>query len=98
MPKAVIDRARVEHVATLASLQLAPQEADALARELDAILGHVEVLETLDVEGVPPFAHAGEHAQGLRLDEPTPGLSNDDALGQAARVRGGAFAVPAFVE
>ena len=57
-----IGRAEVERIGHLARLRLEPDEADALARDLDAILGHVAELEALDTSGTP-----------ARLREPGPG-------------------------
>jgi aspartyl-tRNA(Asn)/glutamyl-tRNA(Gln) amidotransferase subunit C len=93
-----LDRARVEHVARLASLQLTPDETDALARDLAAIVAYVEELAALDTTNVPATSD-GEVATGeLRPDEERPGLTHDEALSGAPRQAHGGFAVPAFVE
>jgi aspartyl-tRNA(Asn)/glutamyl-tRNA(Gln) amidotransferase subunit C len=90
-------RDTVLHVARLASLSLAEEEVDPLARDLAAIVGYVEQLGELDLAGVPPTLQVGE-GSGLREDEPRAGLSHDDALAAAPRAEGGGFSVPTFVE
>jgi aspartyl-tRNA(Asn)/glutamyl-tRNA(Gln) amidotransferase subunit C len=97
MPAHKVDRARVLHVAELASLSLSGPEADRFTEELARIVGYVELLDEIDTGDVPP-AHMALDRAPLREDEPTPGLSHDDALAQAPRVELGGFAVPTFVE
>ena len=92
-----VTRDTVLHVARLASLSLAEEEVDPLARDLAAIVSYVEQLGELDLEAVPPTRQVGE-GSGLREDEPVPGLSHEDALAAAPRTEGGGFSVPTFVE
>ena len=49
-----ITEAEVERVAKLARIGVTPAEAKSLAGELDAIVGFVEQLQTVDIEGVEP--------------------------------------------
>lgn len=51
-----ISRAEVEHVSRLARLALKDQELDSLTGEMDAILGYVEQLNSLDTDGIVPTA------------------------------------------
>jgi aspartyl-tRNA(Asn)/glutamyl-tRNA(Gln) amidotransferase subunit C len=90
----VIDREQVLHVARLARLQLTDDEVDRMAGELSKILGHIETINELDLEGVPPTSHVVEVANALRPDEPRPSLDREVALGSApARTEEG-FLVP----
>ena len=102
MPKSApgdgIDRAVVDHVATLAALHLTDAEAVAFTGELAAILRYVEDLGAVDTTGVPPTAHVQASEGALRPDVVEPGLSSEDALSQAPRSAHGGFAVPGFVE
>jgi aspartyl-tRNA(Asn)/glutamyl-tRNA(Gln) amidotransferase subunit C len=88
----VIDRKTVMHVAELAALSLDDAEIDALAKDLDAIVKHVDELSTIDTEGVEPMRSIVT-AGSLRADVPQPSLSREDALAGADE-----FVVPAFVE
>jgi len=106
--RARLDRAQIDHIAKLAALSLSDAEAHALASELDAILRHVEQLDSLDTTDVPPTtdllagsAGAGPGlpaGSGWREDRVLPGVSHDDALAAAPRSSLGGFAVPTFVD
>jgi aspartyl-tRNA(Asn)/glutamyl-tRNA(Gln) amidotransferase subunit C len=93
-----IDRAQINHVATLASLSLTDAEAEKMTGEIAAILKYVDELETLDTTNVPPTAHVQLERTAWRADEVHPGVAHDEALAQAPRKAQGGFAVPAFVE
>jgi aspartyl-tRNA(Asn)/glutamyl-tRNA(Gln) amidotransferase subunit C len=103
MSKTTIDRARIEHVAKLASLTLTDAEADTLAAEITMILGHVDELGDIDtseveVSGfeVSGFEVGGFDVAGFealarsawREDVVEPSLSNADAVAQAQRTSG----------
>ena len=65
-----------------------------MAGELSSILGHIERIATLDLEGVPTTSHVVEIADALRPDEPRPSLDREVALADApARTEDG-FLVP----
>jgi aspartyl-tRNA(Asn)/glutamyl-tRNA(Gln) amidotransferase subunit C len=90
----MIDREQVLHVARLARLQLTDDEVERMAGELDKIVGYIDTINELDLEGVPPTSHVVEVANALRPDEPRPSLDRDVALGSApARTEEG-FLVP----
>ena len=98
MAGTTIDGALVRHVAALASLSLSDDEAARLVGELGELVAYMTLLDGLDTTGVPPMAHVERSRMPLRHDEPAPGLSHEEALGQAPRVEGEGFAVPAFVD
>lgn len=65
----------VAHIANLARLQLSPEAAGKLAREMERIVGYVEMLSELDVSGIEPTAHAVPRSNVIRDDvagEPFP--------------------------
>jgi aspartyl-tRNA(Asn)/glutamyl-tRNA(Gln) amidotransferase subunit C len=90
----MIDRAQVLHVARLARLRLEDQEVERMARELSAVLDHIEKISELDLEGVPPTSHVVEVESGLRDDRPRPSLPRERALDQAPAVDDDGFLVP----
>jgi aspartyl-tRNA(Asn)/glutamyl-tRNA(Gln) amidotransferase subunit C len=90
----VIDREQVLHVARLARLELSDEEVDRMSAELSGILGHIETIGALDLEGVPPTSHVVPMTNALRADEPRPSLERDVALASAPAVRDGGFEVP----
>lgn len=89
-----IDRARVEHVASLARLDLAPDEAQAMARDLERLLAYVDALDELDTADVEPTAHVVPLRTPVRADEPGETLARDEALANAPQRDAGAFVVP----
>jgi aspartyl-tRNA(Asn)/glutamyl-tRNA(Gln) amidotransferase subunit C len=93
-----IGRAEVERIGHLARLRLAEGEADALARDLDAILGYVAELQALDTAGALADAPAPRFATPLREDVPTASLPTEQALANAPDSDGTAFLVPPVLE
>ena len=90
----MIDREQVLHVARLARLQLTDEEVERMAGELSKILGHIDTINELDLEGVPPTSHVVDVANALRPDEPRPCLDREVVLEAApARTEDG-FLVP----
>lgn len=81
-------------MARLARLRLSDEEVDTMAAELSSILGHIERISELDLEGVPPTTHVVEVGNALREDEPTPSLPRDVILEQAPATQDGGFLVP----
>jgi aspartyl-tRNA(Asn)/glutamyl-tRNA(Gln) amidotransferase subunit C len=90
----VIDREQVLHVARLARLQLTDDEVERMTGELAKILDHIDTIEQLDLEGVPPTSHVVEVANALRPDVPRPSLDREVALAAAPERTDDSFVVP----
>ncbi len=90
----MIDRAQVLHVARLARLELSEAEVERFSSELSHVLEHIERIEGLDLEGVPPTTHVVDLVNRLRLDEPRPSLPPEVALAGAPEAADGGFHVP----
>jgi aspartyl-tRNA(Asn)/glutamyl-tRNA(Gln) amidotransferase subunit C len=90
----VIDRDQVLHVARLARLRLSEQEVETMAEELSGILGHVDRIGKLDLEGVEPTSHVVDLENVLRPDQPRPSWARDVVLESAPDPQDGAFRVP----
>jgi aspartyl-tRNA(Asn)/glutamyl-tRNA(Gln) amidotransferase subunit C len=88
----------IKYVAHLARLQLTPDEEKKLGAQLDGILGYIEKLKELDVNGVEPTAHAAPRVNVTRPDEVRPSLPHTDALRNAPARANGLFMVPKIVE
>jgi aspartyl-tRNA(Asn)/glutamyl-tRNA(Gln) amidotransferase subunit C len=91
---AVLDRSQVLHVARLARLELNDAEVEKMATELSNVLGHIEKISELDLEGVPPTSHVVDVINALRPDEPGPCLPAEVALASAPEPIAGGFGVP----
>lgn len=90
----MIDREQVLHVARLARLELSEDEVESMSHELSGILGHIEKIGELDLDGVPPTSHVVEVSNALRPDEPRPSYERDVMLASAPQVADDGFAVP----
>jgi aspartyl-tRNA(Asn)/glutamyl-tRNA(Gln) amidotransferase subunit C len=90
----VIDRDQVLHVAKLARLRLSEEEVETMAGELSGILGHVDRIGKLDLEGVEPTSHVVALENVLRADVPWESLPREVALRSAPEPVDGAFRVP----
>lgn len=92
----------VRKIADLARLELSDAELAALAGQLDAILGYIDLLREVDTTTVEPLAHALDVSNVFRDDEPAPSLPVEEALANApARRLGkgeGFYAVPPVQE
>ena len=75
-----ISRDDVARLATMSNLQLADEEMDALATDIERILGYVEQLNELDVEGVEPTYQVNQPQNVWRSDEPVVSLVSDHLL------------------
>jgi aspartyl-tRNA(Asn)/glutamyl-tRNA(Gln) amidotransferase subunit C len=92
----VIDDATVRHVARLARLHLDPDEERRMGVELSGILEHVDLIQALDLDDVPPTTHVVSLVNVMRDDVPRPSLSAEEALREAREVVEGRFAVVKF--
>lgn len=89
-----ISRDEVAHLARLARLALTEDELDSYAGQLDAILGHVSQIQSVDVEGVEPTGNPLTDVNVFRPDAVEPSLTQQEALDQAPKTAEGRFAVP----
>lgn len=91
-----ITESDVRHVAMLARLALTDEQVASLNVELGALLGHIDELRKLDLEGVEPTAHPLAMTNRMREDVVVPGLPREAALRNAPDTDGAAFVVPAI--
>jgi aspartyl-tRNA(Asn)/glutamyl-tRNA(Gln) amidotransferase subunit C len=90
----MIDREQVLHVARLARLELTDDEVGRMSAELSAVLGHIEKIGELDLDGVAPTSHVVEVSNALRPDVVEPSLPHEFALASAPATADGGFLVP----
>ena len=88
----------VEYVAHLARLELSPEEARKIGAQLGQVLGYIEKLKEVDINGVEPTAHAFPLVNVTRVDEVRPSMTNEEALRNAPSHANGLFIVPKIVE
>ena len=91
-------REQVRHVAWLARLGLEEGEEEFYAEQLSGILRHIDRLQEVDTEDIPPTAQVVEVSNPLREDVPEPGLTQAQALANAPAQADGYFLVKAIQE
>ncbi|MFY9487329.1 MAG: Asp-tRNA(Asn)/Glu-tRNA(Gln) amidotransferase subunit GatC [Solirubrobacterales bacterium] len=91
----MIERKDVQYVARLARLRLTDAEQERMTEELSAVLGYIEHIEELDLEGVEPTSHVVDLVNALRPDKVHQSLTREQALENAPEVADNGFAVPA---
>ena len=93
-----IDVKTAAHVARLARIAVPEDQLPALAEEFNAILGFIEQLNEVDVEGVEPMTGVTPMRLKRREDVVTDGDRQPQVLANAPDAREGFFAVPKVVE
>jgi aspartyl-tRNA(Asn)/glutamyl-tRNA(Gln) amidotransferase subunit C len=84
----------VRHIASLARLGLSDGRAQALVRELNTILAHMDVLSRIDTEGMHEVAGIGAAGLPLRPDVGPPISLGREREDFAPRMKDGFFLVP----
>jgi len=93
-----IDTDTARKVAKLARLRVDEAALPALAEEFNAVLGFIEQLSEVDVEGVEPMTSVTPQRLKRREDVVTDGDQPKKVLSNAPDAREGFFAVPNVVE
>ncbi|TXJ05943.1 MAG: Asp-tRNA(Asn)/Glu-tRNA(Gln) amidotransferase subunit GatC [Aeromicrobium sp.] len=89
-----ITREEVAHVAHLARIELTEAELDHLRSDLDAILEHVKVVQSVVDADTPAMSHPIPVTNVFRLDLNVAGLTADEALAGAPESEEQRFLVP----
>ncbi len=93
-----ITKETIEHVASLARLNLSEKETEKLASEMENIIGYVDKLNELDTSNVKAMEHVIPMKNVLREDVSKPSYDRDKILGNAPTQEEGCFKVPKVVE
>ncbi len=87
----------IRQVATLARLGMDDNELETMQETLSSILDHIEVINELDTDAIPPTARVSEMNNVWREDEAVEKFDQETALKNAADSRDGFFAVAAVM-
>ena len=93
-----IDVATVKKVASLSRLRESDERLEALAGELNGILGWIEQLNEVDVTGVEPMTTAADMPTPMRDDVVSDGDKVAQIVANAPKSIDGFFVVPKVVE
>ena len=93
-----LDPATVRRIARLARIHVEDADVARLGGELNGILGWIEQLQEVNVEGVEPLTGAAQMALRMREDAVTDGGYPERVLANAPDRVGAFYAVPKVVE
>ena len=93
-----LDPATVRRIASLARIRVEEDEVLRLLSVLNGILGWIEQLNEVNVDGIAPLTGGAQMALRLREDAVTDGNYPDKILANAPDREGNFFAVPKVVE
>ncbi len=65
----MLSKEETQHIAKLARLGLEDKEIEKYQKDFSEILGYIDKLKEVDIEGVEPFTHSIEISNVLRADE-----------------------------
>lgn len=88
-----LSREDVAHVASLARLGLTDDEIEMMQEQLSSILDHIEVMNRLDTNAIPPTAQVIELQNVLREDAVRDSLPQDVVMKLTPASRDGFIAV-----
>lgn len=88
----------VNYVAQLARLELSEKELTTFQPQLEAILGYIDKLSELNVDGIEPTAHASAVFDTIREDISRPGIEKEAFLQNAPDQSNGQLRVPKVIE
>lgn len=98
IPRMALTQKDVEHIAHLARLELTPAEKEMYREQLTAVLDYAAMLNELDLEGVPPTAHAIAQHNVLREDVVEPSLPIEDTLHNAPQQANNQFLIQSVLD
>jgi aspartyl-tRNA(Asn)/glutamyl-tRNA(Gln) amidotransferase subunit C len=93
-----LDPATVRRIARLARIRVNEDQVAPLQDQLNTIIGWIEQLNEVDIEGVAPLTGASHMAMRMRADIVTDGGQADLVLANAPDRAGMFFTVPKVVE
>ena len=88
----------VAYVAELARLELTDDEKALFQGQLESIVGYVDKISEVDVEGVEPTMHGRRLVNAFREDEVRPSMDRELALANAPARTETDFKLPKIVE
>ncbi len=78
--KQTVSPEEIQKIARLAKLHLDEEQRELYTQQINAILEHVQKLQTLDVADVEPLSHVLDLVNVTRKDEPAGSLPRDKVL------------------
>ncbi len=89
---------QLDHISRLARMRLTDEERKRLRKDLDDIVGYVEKLNEIDVDGIKPTSHALEQKNVFLAPDAANSLHTADVLKNAPLQHRGFFDIPRVIE
>jgi aspartyl-tRNA(Asn)/glutamyl-tRNA(Gln) amidotransferase subunit C len=83
MKKQTVTREVIEKIAQLAKLHLSPDQGEVYTEQINAILEHVQKLDTMELDDIEPLSHVLDLVNVTREDEASASLPRDQVLANA---------------
>ena len=93
-----LERETVLHIARLARVGLTEEEIATFTEQLGEIIGHFDVLDRVNTEGVEPTAHTLPLLNVMADDAARPSVPQDEVLAMAPATEDGYLRVRAVLE
>ena len=93
-----LSRDELRHLGHLAQLELSDADLEHLEGELSRIVGYVDQLSSVDVEGVEPLIQPIELTTVTRPDEAVSSDPASSVVSAAPRLKDGMYVVPPVIE
>ena len=83
MADTILSTADVQHIATLAAIDIDDDAIEDMRQQLSGIFRHFQRLQDIDTDGLEPTSHTTDANTVLRDDVASEPLSRDDVLSNA---------------
>ena len=83
MADTILSTADVQHIATLAAIDIDDDAVEDMRQQLSGIFRHFQRLQEIETEGLEPTSHTTDANTVLRDDVASEPLSRDDVLSNA---------------
>lgn len=93
-----VTEAMIDKLAKLARLSFSEQEKADIRVDLERMIGFVDQLQALDLQGVEPLMHMSEADNVWREDQVKGEISRDEALSNAPAHTDQFFTVPKVIQ
>ena len=93
-----LDPTTIRRIANLSRIRVEDDQLETLSLELNGIIGWIEQLNEVNVDGVEPLTGGAQMAMKMREDLVTDGGYPEKILANAPDRNGAFFAVPKVVE
>ena len=93
-----MDEITIQRLMTLSQLSLDVAAKEKISRDLDSIIGFIEIMDQVDTEGVEPLAHAVDLDQPLRKDHAVIEIDKDLFQSVAPKTAEGFYIVPKVLD